>query len=70
MNGFNITPDGVMGVSDHNGSPPQMILPTITHYELLRDRPLLMVFPNNYEYALRIMNYKLSIIMLKNIYPH
>ena len=23
-----------MGVGDHNGSPQQMILPTITHYEL------------------------------------
>jgi hypothetical protein len=34
MNGFNITPDGVMGVEDHNGSPQQMNLPTITHYEL------------------------------------
>ena len=34
MNGFNITPDGVMGVGDHNGSPQQMNLPTITNYEL------------------------------------
>lgn len=41
-----------MGVGDHNGSPQQMIFPTITNFEL------------------RIMNYKLSIIMLKNIYPH
>ena len=48
-----------MGVGDHNGSPQQMILPTITHYELLRDRPLLMVFPNNYE--LCITNYELQI---------
>ena len=34
MNGINITPNGVMGVSDHNGSPHQMNLPTITNYEL------------------------------------